>query len=173
MLRFAQIKSGIIENIILVAEEDNASNFLLDYDYIVNINDLNPIPQIGYIYNGINFSAPDPSIALSFNLKLNIKARKDFADQLLEDFKFKNINEGINALQGLYMHSRMRELPITFMGLSMKVDILNMAVSGDLEVAALALLYCTPDDMSQPYHWFSVARRDYLVFKLKEYLGWP
>ena len=105
--------------------------------------------------------------------KFSIKQRKEFADQLLEEFKAKNISEGINGLQAMYMHHKLRALPVTFMGVPMTLDLLNMAISGDVEVATLALIYCTPDDMTAPYHWLNTERRDWLVSKMKTFLGWP
>lgn len=105
-------------------------------------------------------------------VKFNIKARKEFADQMLEDFKAKNMSDGINVMQALWMHSRMRELSIVIGGVPMKLDILNMAVSGDIETACVALQYCTPDDMSMPYHWLNSIRVNWLVQKMKTYLGW-
>jgi hypothetical protein len=120
----------------------------------------------------LNEYKQDVSLSPSYAVQYSIKQRKEFADQLLEEFKAKNISDGINGLQAMYMHHKLRALPVTFMGLSMTLDLLNMAISGDVEVAALSLLNCTPDDMSQPYHWLSAERRDWLVAKMKAFLGW-
>jgi hypothetical protein len=107
------------------------------------------------------------------SLMKNIKQRKEYADDLLERFKAKNISEGINALQAMKLHEKMAELHYVFMGQSMKADILNMAVSGDIETAILALMNTTDlDDGSAPYHWLNEARRDWLVADMKAYLGW-
>lgn len=107
------------------------------------------------------------------NISISIKERKQYAEDLLERFKKKNISEGINALQAINMQAKVRALPVTFMGHSVTVDLLNCAISGDIEVAVLSLLYCTDiDDMSQPYHWLSQARVDWLVADMKNFLGW-
>lgn len=106
-------------------------------------------------------------------LEQSIKARKLYAEDLLERFKKKNISEGINVLQAINMHAKVRALPVTFMGHSMTVDLLNCAISGDIEVAVLTLLYCTDiDDMTQPYHWLNQERVNWLVADMKGYLGW-
>lgn len=110
---------------------------------------------------------------LSYNTSLLIKERKVYADDLLERFKKQNISEGINVLQGIHMHSKMRAFPITISGLSFTLDIMNMAVSGDIEIACVSLQYGTPDDMSQTYHWLSAARISWLVADMKTFLGWP
>lgn len=115
---------------------------------------------------------PSPSEVQASYLRNTIKARKEYAEDLLERLKQRNIGEGINALQGLWMHHRMRALPITFMGLSMTQDVMNMAVSGDIEIACLTLMNAAADDMTQPYHWWSQARIDWLIADMKSYLGW-
>ena len=106
------------------------------------------------------------------SLKLSIKQRREYADDLIERLKFKNISEGINALQAMCMHHKMRALSVTFYGVPMTLDILNMVVSGDIEVACLSLMNCTPDDMSQPFHWLNQDRVNWIVADMKQYLGW-
>ena len=108
----------------------------------------------------------------SMQIKYTIKQRKEFAEQLLEEFKAKNLGEGINALQAMYMHHKVRKLDVNFMGVAMYIDLLNTAISGDVEVACLSLQYCVVDDMSMPYHWLNAERRDWLVNKMKTFLGW-
>jgi hypothetical protein len=102
----------------------------------------------------------------------SIEDRKRYADNLLERFKFKNISEGINAVQGLHMHHRMRACAINFYGVPLTIDVLNLAVSGDIEIACLTIMNTTADDMSQPYHWLSQERLNWLVADMKSFLGW-
>ena len=113
------------------------------------------------------------SVDASAATKFTIKERKEFADQLLEEFKARNIADGITATQALWMHHRMRALSITIGGVPMVLDILNMAVSGDVETACIALQYAQADDMSMSYHWLNEARIAWIVSKMKNYLGWP
>lgn len=109
----------------------------------------------------------------SYNLGILIKERKAYAEDLLERFKARNVSQGINLLQGMHMHSRMRGLSITVSGVSFTLDIMNMAVSGDIEIACVSLQYATPDDMTQAYHWLSAERIGWLVSDMKLFLGWP
>lgn len=115
----------------------------------------------------------DPQTVQSQTIFFDIKARKQFAEEMIERFKKDNIKNGINALQAIHMHTKIRELTGTFMGYSYKVDIINLVVAGDLEVAVICLMNATNlDDGSQPYHWFTPGRRDMIVQELKAYLGW-
>lgn len=113
-----------------------------------------------------------PSEIQSSYLRNTIKNRKEYAEDLLERLKQRNISQGINAFQGLWMHHRMRALPITFMGLDLVQDVMNMAVSGDIEIACITLQYAVADDMTQPYHWWNQERINWLVADMKAYLGW-
>lgn len=120
------------------------------------------------------YAKPPPSqneIQASY-LKNSIKARKEYAEDLLERLKLRNISQGINLAQGLWMHHRMRALPITFNGLSLVQDVMNMAVSGDIEIACVTLQYAVADDMTEPYHWWSQDRINWLIADMKAYLGW-
>jgi hypothetical protein len=104
----------------------------------------------------------------------SIQSKVDFAQELIERLKKKNISEGINALRGLWMHQRIRALPVTLPGApTMTIDLMNMVISGDLELACLSLMYTPPDDMTMPFHWLSQARLDWIIAELKLYLGWP
>lgn len=115
----------------------------------------------------------DPSLIQTQNIFFDIQARKRFAEEMIERFKKENIKAGINALQAIHMHTKIRALTGTFMGYPYTVDIINLVVAGDLEVAILCLLYCDNlDDGTMPYHWFTAGRRDSIVAELKAYLGW-
>lgn len=105
-------------------------------------------------------------------ISASIKERKAFADNLLEEFKLLNMSQGINALQGFHLQALMAEYVFTFMGQPQQIDIMNLAVSGDIELACLALIYGPTDDMTQPEHWLSAERKAWLILKMKEYLGW-
>jgi hypothetical protein len=98
--------------------------------------------------------------------------RQIFAKKMMLKFKHKNIAEGINAIQSLWLHERTRKWQCEIMGVTLTVDIINMAVSGDIETACLALIYGQPDDMTHPKHWFTQERMNFLINEMKEYLGW-
>ena len=116
--------------------------------------------------------AINPAVSASTYTMFNIKQRKEFCETLLEEFKARNIGLNINALQGMWMHHRMRAMEITFMGLPVTIDVLNLVISGDVEIACLTLIYAPLDDMSAGYHWFNQSAKDFLVNSMKRYLGW-
>ena len=153
-----------VANSVLFLSQDRSNPDLLKIIY-----DLSLTPPDGGRF-GIS---PGISGGQSYNNSIKIKERKEYADDLMERFKAKNISEGISLLQGMHMHSRMRKLSVSISGLSFDLDVLNMAVSGDIEIACVALQYATPDDMSLPYHWLSSARLSWLVSDMKTFLGWP
>jgi len=96
-----------------------------------------------------------------------------FAYELFFQFKLKNISEGINAHQSLWLHHRTKKLDVNFMGIPFEVDVINMGGSGDIQTACISLMYCQPDDMTLPYHWLSQERLNWLVSEMKTHLGWP
>jgi len=109
--------------------------------------------------------------------KADNQARKDFGENLMLAFKQKNISEGIQWYQALWLHSRIREwkvtLPPALGGAVMYVDLINMlTVSGDIETTCLAIMYGEPDDMSSPLHWCSGERLTWLSDQMKAWLGW-
>lgn len=113
-----------------------------------------------------------PSVVTQYQIDMTIKQRRDYCDSLIERFKKKNMSDGINALQALWMHHRLRELSIVFYGVIMKIDLMNMVVSGDVEIGCIALQLCPPDDMTMPFHWLSRERIDWLIYDMKLFLGW-
>lgn len=115
------------------------------------------------------YAAPVPVID---PLDILIENRKVFSKELINEMKKRNINRGLNARQGLWMHHKMRALPVTFYGVNYTIDVLNMVISGDVELSCLALMNCELDDMTEPYHWLDAENRDWAVARLKAYLGW-
>jgi hypothetical protein len=95
-----------------------------------------------------------------------------FAQDLLIEFKQKNITEGMNAPQALWLHHRTRAWDVNFMGKTYTVDLMNMCQSGDLETVYISLAYGIIDDMSQSYHWLNQTRVDFLKNAISKQLGW-
>lgn len=118
------------------------------------------------------YAAPPAAIDPDSYKKYSITERKKFAEQLLEKFKLRNINDGINAVQGLWMHHNLRAYPVHFSGMDFTIDVMNLAISGDIEIACISLMYGYTDDGSQPYHWLTAERKSYLISELKTFLGW-
>jgi len=109
--------------------------------------------------------------------KADNQARKDFGENLMLAFKQKNISEGIQWYQALWLHTRIREwkvtLPSQLGGSVLYVDLINMlTVSGDIETTCLAVIYGEADNMSSPLHWCSQDRLDWLRDQMKLWLGW-
>jgi hypothetical protein len=100
------------------------------------------------------------------------EVKKRFAQDLLIEFKQQNLDDGITAQQALWLHHRARNLEVVVGGVPMTVDILNMAIVGDIEAAYVALLNCTPDDMSETFHWFNQSRIDFLKNSIAVFMGW-
>lgn len=116
---------------------------------------------------------PTEQQILESRLHSSIQERIDWAKAMMQRFKKRNISLGINGMQALWLHHRMRAMDITFNGVAMTQDIINMAASGDIETACLALIYSTPDDGSQAYHWYNAETKQWLVNEMKTYIGWP
>jgi len=106
-------------------------------------------------------------------LNLTIKERKAYADDLLERFKKKNLSEGINAAQGIWLQELMAEYKYTYGGRLCQTDICNLAVTGDIELACNALIHGPVDDMSEAYHWLTLERKNWLIADMKNFLRWP
>lgn len=116
--------------------------------------------------------AVDPNPNALQILDATIKERKEWADDFMQRFKKKNLLENINGMQALWVHHRLRALPVNFTGMDFTIDLLNLVVSGDLECACLALMNTPPDAMDQPFHFLSQERLDWIVKELKDYLHW-
>lgn len=116
-----------------------------------------------------------PVNAQAMALNWLIKDRKIFAEDMMERFKNRNILSGMNIIKALWLHHRTRSWPVTLPpqmgGFSYTVDILNMAVSGDLETAYFSLRYGVLDDMTQPYHCLDADTVGWLKNELSNYLG--
>lgn len=103
----------------------------------------------------------------------DLQANITFCRNLLTEFRQKNIDEGINASQAMWAHHRMRAWDVNYSGNAFVLDLVNLATIGNIDVACLALIYGTPDDMSNPKHWLSADRINWLITEMKSHLGWP
>jgi len=101
---------------------------------------------------------------------------KKFADNLMERLKNKNLIEGLSSIdQAAWVHHRLRKMDYTLSDETTvtQLDIMNLVVSGDVETAEHALGQMTPDDMTEPYHWLTQERIDWIRNEIRTYLGWP
>lgn len=116
---------------------------------------------------------------LSQSLDRSIAQSREWADEIIEEFKKENLKEFIEAgtsnemalLTSLHVHGRMRAISVTVGGVPFTIDLMNLVISGDLETAFVVLSYMEPDDMSMPYHWFNQTRIDSLKAKISDRIG--
>jgi len=57
-LTYAQISDGVVENTIILDDVSLIPQFAAGFDYFVRIDELDPVPGIGWSYDGNNFSPP-------------------------------------------------------------------------------------------------------------------
>jgi hypothetical protein len=120
------------------------------------------------------YAKPPPSEqeALEYNISVTVSQRRAMAEEIIEEMKKENLLAGINVLQALWVHNRLRALSITVGGVPFTIDLMNLVVSGDLEVAYVALGATTPDDMSMPFHFLSSEKIESYRLKIARKLGW-
>lgn len=64
-MKYAQIQNGIILNLIVLNDTAILTDFMINpldgsaLDSIQRVDNLNPMPQMGWLFDGANFSAPD------------------------------------------------------------------------------------------------------------------
>jgi hypothetical protein len=58
-MHFAQIKNGIIQNIIVLDDMSLESVFSQGFDYFIRIDNIDPVPHLGDLYDGVNFNKPE------------------------------------------------------------------------------------------------------------------
>jgi hypothetical protein len=64
-MTYAQIKGGWILNVIILNDPSLLSLFFIDpmggpnFDYVLRIDEISPEPQIGWAYDGENFTNPN------------------------------------------------------------------------------------------------------------------
>lgn len=57
---FAQIKDNVVRNCIVLEDADIQELFLVGYDYLVRIDEIDPRPGPKWTYDGENFVPPPP-----------------------------------------------------------------------------------------------------------------
>lgn len=91
--------------------------------------------------------------------------------RVLIRFKLKNLSEGINWPQAVWLHSRVKDWDVSVHGVGVfKVDLYNVLNSGDLESAVYMILSGVPDDMTQPYHWVTFDRMQWVAKEIQKEL---
>lgn len=55
---YAQIKNGILQNCIILEDESLKDMFSQEFDFLINLDGLDPCPGIGWNYDEQNFTPP-------------------------------------------------------------------------------------------------------------------
>jgi hypothetical protein len=96
---YAQIKNGIVVNNIVLNDTSLLSLFGQGFDCNpIEIDNLNPVPQIGWTYNGTNFLPPviptPPAIPLNQQY-----TPTQYGQLLISEFTASNTQRGLTAAQ--------------------------------------------------------------------------
>lgn len=118
----------------------------------------------------------------------DLESNREFATDLMIRMKVMNAAVGINLGQALWVHHRMRALDIVIpqeladnfpgsglesvVGVAMTIDLLNLVISGDLEVAYVCLAACVPDAGNQPHHFLVADAVAWIRHEIGVFLGW-
>lgn len=104
-----------------------------------------------------------------------VKESKDFADDMMQRMKEKNLLEGLSSIdQAAWVHHRLRKTDYVLdAGPTVQIDVLNLVVSGDIETAEHVLGQMSADDMTESYHWLNQDRINWIRNEIRTYLGWP
>lgn len=110
----------------------------------------------------------------------DLKAKKSFLENLLIAVKQKNIQEGINIFQYLYLLEKTKNWVVTipngypYAGTSYTINLMSTFYTGDIEMLAKTLDWgrSNCDDMSQSIHWLNEERLNWILNEIKAYLGW-
>ena len=116
------------------------------------------------------------------------RSNKEFSDNLIQQMKLMNSANGINLGQALWVHHRLRALEVNItpelaamfpgvgldsvVGLPLVIDIMNLVISGDVEVAYVSLLACVPDSGSEPHHFLLASTITWIRHQIGVHLGW-
>lgn len=101
----------------------------------------------------------------------NQEAAIEYGSRVIKDWMRKNSLEGISIVQSLWVFSRLEEISVGFPFGTKHVDIFKMLQGGALASSYYCLLAVAPDDMTQPYHWVTSDRLNWMKQELAIYLG--
>lgn len=153
---------GSVQNFEGLSKDGDTLNVL--GDSLINETNLNTV---------ISSHTPDYT---QLYVQNTVKENKEFADQMMQRLKEKNILEGLSTIdQSAWVHHRLRKMDYTLSDNTtiVQLDLMNLVVSGDIETADQALGQMAPDDMTESYHWLTQARIDWIRNEVRTYLGWP
>jgi hypothetical protein len=72
---YAQIKYGLVLNVVVIDDSSLLSTFLIGYDFLIEIDQLTPMPQVGWIYNAAfsTFTPPPYNPIVNTNGSINVE----------------------------------------------------------------------------------------------------
>jgi hypothetical protein len=116
------------------------------------------------------------SFSSSFEYLMNSSAKSQeqnmtFGRTLLHDFMRKNILEGMNISQSLWVFSRFEAFEVSTSFGSKRVDLFKMFQSGAIPTVYFCILQVSPDSMEEGYHWITADRLEWVKVRLREFLG--
>jgi hypothetical protein len=116
------------------------------------------------------------SFQTDFNYLMSVSEKTqeqniNFGRTLLHDFMRKNIIEGMNIKQSLWVFARFEEFTISCDFGSKRVDFFKMFQSGAIPTAYYCLSQVAPDTMTETYHWLNQERLDWIKVQIQGYLG--
>lgn len=154
---FAQIKSGVVKNTIVLQTEEMAEHFLEGFDSIVRIDELSTKPGIGWTFNGSAFAPPasSPSPSIQVIVANAITSAQQFGNGLMVQFATENVLMGMTQDQ-------MDEI------LSNLAEVMSALTSGSLKIAIIRINRLDPNDPLLPASRIQQYRN-----QIEDYLGIP
>lgn len=147
---YAQIKNNKVCNCIVLDDTNLLSLFSVGYDYLIRIDTVTPMPNIGWSYDGLNFSS------IPYLTRLYIKGKivdaMTFGKGVVADFAARNVIAGLTLDQVKYVMDKTS-------------DIKTALEAGSLYVALDLISNIEPDPLLP---------RDVIVYyenQIKHYLG--
>jgi hypothetical protein len=96
-MNYAQIKNGQVENIIVLEDDSLIAHFSDGFDYFVSVDGLDPMPRLGWSYDGTNF-IPTPETLVPLNIQYT---PTNFGLKLMQLFSQYNVSRGLTSAQRL------------------------------------------------------------------------
>ena len=96
-----------------------------------------------------------------------------YCKSVYREMVIRNVQDGINIIQSTYLFSRFEQYEYTIPGTdkTVKVDLFKLFETGAIPTLYYHLLRVQPDDMTQPYHFLTEERLNWLRQKFRDWLG--
>lgn len=95
---FAQINDNVIQNIIVLDNSSMSSIFSAGFQYFIQVDILNPQPDVGWTYDGTTFSPPMPIGPSALQVAItSVEAAVEFGQNLINQFAAQNLLTNITA----------------------------------------------------------------------------